>query len=224
MFRKLDLFPSWGGGETPILLGPLERANLSHWNQKKKGRWTFYATNLSNKPSPWKHCIRLMGEFVKPFCSYCYHHLWSKNWTLRTKTSQKPMKNLSHHSDLCELLTTWLEVCLFCQCSFFHIHRECYRCIARLLQISFRPLAMWLEARILAIESNSRYRKYKELAYMACLTNLISQPSLNISPVWIPLINNKVSTQQRSVWCDRFFMGLYEVLVLSVQFLFHRWC
>jgi hypothetical protein len=33
----------------------------------------------------------------------------------------------------------------------------------------------WDEARILEIESNSRYRKYKESAHMACLTNQISQ-------------------------------------------------
>jgi hypothetical protein len=32
MFQKLDLFLSLGEGEkTPTLLGPLERANLSHW-------------------------------------------------------------------------------------------------------------------------------------------------------------------------------------------------
>jgi hypothetical protein len=30
-FRKLVLFPSSGEGETPTLLGPLERANLNHW-------------------------------------------------------------------------------------------------------------------------------------------------------------------------------------------------
>jgi hypothetical protein len=32
----------------------------------------------------------------------------------------------------------------------------------------------WDEARILEIESNSRYRKYNESAHMACLTKLIS--------------------------------------------------
>jgi hypothetical protein len=33
-FQKLNLFPSSGGRrETPTLLGPLERANLSHWVQ-----------------------------------------------------------------------------------------------------------------------------------------------------------------------------------------------
>jgi hypothetical protein len=37
-FWKLDLFPSSGrGGRTPSQLGPLERANLNHWNT---GRWT----------------------------------------------------------------------------------------------------------------------------------------------------------------------------------------
>jgi predicted GIY-YIG superfamily endonuclease len=51
----------------------------------------------------------------------------------------------------------------------------------------------WDEARILEIESNNRYRKYKESAHMACLTNRISQPSLVISPLWIPLISKEVS-------------------------------
>jgi predicted GIY-YIG superfamily endonuclease len=55
----------------------------------------------------------------------------------------------------------------------------------------------WDDARILEIESNSRYRKYKESAYMACLTNPISQQSLDISPMWIPLITNEVSNPRR---------------------------
>jgi hypothetical protein len=38
----------------------------------------------------------------------------------------------------------------------------------------------WDEARILEIECNSRYRKYKESAHMTCLTNPISQPSLDM--------------------------------------------
>jgi hypothetical protein len=46
---------------------------------------------------------------------------------------------------------------------------------------------VWDEARILEIESNSRYRKYKELAHVACLKTPISQFSLDISPIWIPL-------------------------------------
>jgi hypothetical protein len=30
---ELDLFPSSGEGETPTLLGPIERPNLNHWIQ-----------------------------------------------------------------------------------------------------------------------------------------------------------------------------------------------
>jgi hypothetical protein len=58
----------------------------------------------------------------------------------------------------------------------------------------------WDDARILEIESNSRYRKYKKSAHMACSTNPISQQSLDISPIWILLINNEVfNSQRRSV-------------------------
>jgi hypothetical protein len=53
------------------------------------------------------------------------------------------------------------------------------------------------DARVLEIESNSRDRKYKESAHMACLINPVSQPSLDISPIWIPLISNEVSNSQR---------------------------
>jgi hypothetical protein len=57
----------------------------------------------------------------------------------------------------------------------------------------------WADARILETENNSRYRKYKESVLVICLTNPISQPSLDISPVWIPFISNEVSNSQRSV-------------------------
>jgi Na+-translocating ferredoxin:NAD+ oxidoreductase RnfC subunit len=53
------------------------------------------------------------------------------------------------------------------------------------------------EARILEIESNSRYRKYKESSHVTCLTNPISQPSLDISPIWIPLISSEGANSQR---------------------------
>jgi hypothetical protein len=58
---------------------------------------------------------------------------------------------------------------------------------------------IWDEARILEIESNRRYRKYKESAHVACLTNPISQPSLDISPIWIPLISNEMTISKRSL-------------------------
>jgi hypothetical protein len=70
----------------------------------------------------------------------------------------------------------------------------------------------WDEARILDIESNSRYRKYKESAHMACLTNLISQPSLDISPIWIPLISD-----------DLTYSSWVSIQKTFVQFLLHRW-
>jgi hypothetical protein len=55
----------------------------------------------------------------------------------------------------------------------------------------------WDDARILEIESSSRYRKYKESAHMACLTNPISQPSFDICPIWSPLISSDVCNSQR---------------------------
>jgi hypothetical protein len=55
----------------------------------------------------------------------------------------------------------------------------------------------WDKARILDIESHSRYRKYKEAAHMACSVNLISPPSLDSSPIWIPIISNEVNISQR---------------------------
>jgi hypothetical protein len=55
----------------------------------------------------------------------------------------------------------------------------------------------WENARILEIESNSRYRKYKESVHMACLTNQISQHSLHTYPIWIPLISSEVTNSQR---------------------------
>jgi hypothetical protein len=51
----------------------------------------------------------------------------------------------------------------------------------------------WDNCRILEIESNNRYREYKESAHMACLTNPISQPNVDISSIWILLIINEVS-------------------------------
>jgi hypothetical protein len=65
---------------------------------------------------------------------------------------------------------------------------------------------------VLQIEINSRYRKYEESVHMACLTTLISHPSLDISPIWIPLISNEViNSQGRLVQCDSFFMDFNKV-------------
>jgi hypothetical protein len=66
------------------------------------------------------------------------------------------------------------------------------------------------EVRILGVESNSRYRKCKELAHMTCLNNLISQPSLDISPIWIPLISIEVTNSKRSLWHDKISHKFYK--------------
>jgi hypothetical protein len=41
---------------------------------------------------------------------------------------------------------------------------------------------------VLKIETNTRYRKYKESAHMSLLDHPISQPSLDMSPIWTPVI------------------------------------
>jgi hypothetical protein len=55
----------------------------------------------------------------------------------------------------------------------------------------------WDEARALNIERHSKYGKYKEAAHMACSIDPISQPSLDISPIQIPIISNEVNSSQR---------------------------
>ena len=39
------------------------------------------------------------------------------------------------------------------------------------------------EGGVLKVEYNNKYRKLKEMAHVACLTILISQPSLESSPI-----------------------------------------
>jgi hypothetical protein len=69
----------------------------------------------------------------------------------------------------------------------------------------------WDEARILEIESNSRYRKYKESAHTACSTNPISEPSLEISPIWIPLSSKEVSKSK----IRQAHRGLFQVVFIQ---------
>jgi hypothetical protein len=54
----------------------------------------------------------------------------------------------------------------------------------------------WNKARILEIEGNSSYRKYKKSAYMTCSTNSVSQPNLNISPYGLPLSTMRLGTHR----------------------------
>jgi hypothetical protein len=55
------------------------------------------------------------------------------------------------------------------------------------------------EGRIFEIESNSRCSKYKEVACMTGLTKSFSQPTTEISLIWIPLISNKVTNRKGSL-------------------------
>jgi hypothetical protein len=48
------------------------------------------------------------------------------------------------------------------------------------------------EAKILQIEPNATYRKYKESAHMSLIDHPISQPSLDISPIWTPIITAEI--------------------------------
>jgi hypothetical protein len=47
----------------------------------------------------------------------------------------------------------------------------------------------WINTTILQLEPNTIYRKHKEAAQMVCTDNLISQPSLDMCPIWFPLID-----------------------------------
>jgi hypothetical protein len=54
----------------------------------------------------------------------------------------------------------------------------------------------WNEAKVLQIEPNTTHRKYKESAHMFLIDNPISQPSLDISPIWTPVITAEVRKLQ----------------------------
>jgi hypothetical protein len=45
----------------------------------------------------------------------------------------------------------------------------------------------WKEEKVLQIEPNTTYRNYKESAHMYLADHPISQPSLDISPIWNPI-------------------------------------
>jgi hypothetical protein len=58
----------------------------------------------------------------------------------------------------------------------------------------------WKEAKAVQIETSNICRKYMEVAHMACFTNRISLPSLEISPILIPLICEEVGRLQSSLY------------------------
>jgi hypothetical protein len=54
----------------------------------------------------------------------------------------------------------------------------------------------WKEATVLQIEPNYTYRKCKEAAHMVLEDHSISQPCLDMSPIWTPIIATEVSKIQ----------------------------
>jgi hypothetical protein len=124
----------------------------------------------------------------------------------------------------------WLAVCLLCRCV-YSIQCECSRSYTgktgrrlavRLCErkhnlkdglLEDSELAqhackeehrnMWHEARILDTQGIGPH------SVIVCLTNRISQPSLDIIPIWIPLTIDAVITSKRSPCHDRFPIGLY---------------
>jgi hypothetical protein len=54
----------------------------------------------------------------------------------------------------------------------------------------------WKEAKVLHIEPNATYKKCKESAHMSLAAQPISQPSLDISPIWTPIIEAEVRKLQ----------------------------
>jgi hypothetical protein len=58
-----------------------------------------------------------------------------------------------------------------------------------------------LEKVVSQIEPNTTYRRYKESAHMSLVDHLISQPSLDISPMWTPIIAAEVKKNCNSIQC-----------------------
>jgi predicted GIY-YIG superfamily endonuclease len=54
----------------------------------------------------------------------------------------------------------------------------------------------WKEAKVLQIEPSTTYRKYKESADVSLVDILISQPGLDSSPIWTPVIAAEVKKLQ----------------------------
>jgi hypothetical protein len=54
----------------------------------------------------------------------------------------------------------------------------------------------WIEDKAVLIDANNICRKYKEAAHMACIMSPVSQPILEISAIWIPLILEEVDRLQ----------------------------
>jgi predicted GIY-YIG superfamily endonuclease len=54
----------------------------------------------------------------------------------------------------------------------------------------------WKEEKVLQMEQNTTYRKYKESTHIPLVDHPISQPNLDISPIWTPIIAAEVRKLQ----------------------------
>jgi hypothetical protein len=54
----------------------------------------------------------------------------------------------------------------------------------------------WKDAKVLQIERNTTYRKYKVSAHMSLVAHPMGQPSLDIFPIWTPIIAAEVRKLQ----------------------------
>jgi hypothetical protein len=88
----------------------------------------------------------------------------------------------------------------------------------------------WKEVKVLQIEPNATYRKYKESVHMSLLDHPISQPSLDISPIWNPIISAEVK-YYNSIQCRlsgkivSFMLVPYrEFISIMTSILIVLWC
>ena len=54
----------------------------------------------------------------------------------------------------------------------------------------------WDKASIISKEENSRIRKLKQSAFIHCTDHVISQPSIDISPIWLPIIRPEINKKK----------------------------
>jgi hypothetical protein len=77
------------------------------------------------------------------------------------------------------------------------------------------------DVKILQIEPNTTYRKHKESVHMSLVDHPISQPSLDISPIWTPVIAAEVrKLQLRPVYiirenCFIYVANIQRICILS---------
>ena len=58
----------------------------------------------------------------------------------------------------------------------------------------------WDKASIISKEENSRVRKLKESAFIHCTDHVISQSSIDISPIWLPIFRPDIKKKRKN--CD----------------------